>query len=210
MRWVCGDQPDLENHFQEIAREVADRLRAESMLGPGTRFLDVGCGCGRIARVLTDEPILCYCGFDRNPEMISWCVQNITPYDGRFQFLFLDLRSPYTTLDGHAGSIEVESFRFPFADGAMDSVLLASVFTHLDLGATRHYLDEIRRVLSPKGTVLATALFSEGAPHDDGVNFFFDRDQFIGTVEDAGFGWRSLENRRPGSLQNWFALEKDC
>jgi hypothetical protein len=90
----------------------------------------------------------------------------------------------------------------------MNSVLLASVLTHFDLTAARQYLKEVHRTIAADGIVLATALFADNAPHDDGITFFFDREEFLATVEGCGFSWRAQENRRPGSLQNWFVLRK--
>ena len=80
MALVCGDLPpeDLEDRFTEIGLDMADRLRRQGMLGPDVRLLDIGCGCGRVARCLIGQPLASYVGFDRHPGMFSWCTENIT------------------------------------------------------------------------------------------------------------------------------------
>ena len=207
MRLVCGDRPDLEDHFHELGGEVVERLRSHEMLHPDVRFLDVGCGCGRIARWLLAEELAAYTGFDRHPGMIAWCQENITPKDPRFTFLHVDVKSSYTMIDGQRGAIEVSDFRFPFDDAEFDHALLASVFTHMPLDETTSYLRELRRVVSNAGKILLTVFFADDdqpVVHD--YNFFYRRSDFLDRVAAAGFNWQSIENHRPGSIQNWFEL----
>src|SRR5918995_1683501 len=64
--------------FFTIFRDHA-RLRATD------RVLDVGCGCGRMARPLTRFLTSgTYDGFDVLPELIDWCQANITPRHANF------------------------------------------------------------------------------------------------------------------------------
>ena len=113
------------------------------MLQSNANLLDVGCGCGRLARALLDAPIGSYTGFDRHKGMVDWCLQEIRSRDPRFRFDYFDLKSVYTVLDHQAGSIDAETFRFPYAEAAFDAVILASVFTHMPPVQTRHYLGRI-------------------------------------------------------------------
>lgn len=206
MRLVCGDQPELARHFLELGHEVRERLRDHGMLEPGGRFLDVGCGCGRIARQLLGEPLASYVGFDRHPGMIEWCRRHLASRDVRLSFLHVDLVSSYRFLDGHQGRLDPLEFMFPFKAASFDSVLLASVFTHMPMAESAHYLAELRRVLAPDGRILLTVFFARGSSHSDESNFFYEPSEFLGQVERSGFRWRPLANQRQGSLQNWFEL----
>jgi methyltransferase family protein len=46
-------------------------------------------------------------------------------------------------------------FRLPVADGSVDRIILASVFTHLLPTEVLHYMREFRRALKPSGLVYA-------------------------------------------------------
>src|SRR5215467_10088435 len=135
---VCGRN---DTHlFEEVGRSLANWLSDEGMLAPGANFLDIGCGCGRLARYLLDKPIRTYRGFDRHPGMVHWCSQEISKRDPRFSFDFFPLKSScYEPLDNERGAFAVEDFHFPYLDASFDSCLLASVFTHMPPNEVRHY-----------------------------------------------------------------------
>jgi glycosyltransferase involved in cell wall biosynthesis/SAM-dependent methyltransferase len=205
---LVGDAPDLPNVFQKVGRGVIEMMRAAHMLQEGTRVLDVGCGCGRMARHLIAEPIGSYTGFDRHPGMIEWCKQNFASQAARFSFHHFDVKSPYDLADGHRGSIDLSSFRFPFTDESFDSILLASVFTHLTIEDADHYLTEMARVLSGGGKIMLSVFFSEGEPHDNGINFFYSPDDFFRRVKEKGFSAKQIENKWSNSEHNWILLIK--
>jgi len=55
-------------------------------------------------------------------------------------------------------------FQLPIADGSVDRIVLASVFTHLFPSEVLHYMTEFHRVLKPSGLIFATFfLYSEEA-----------------------------------------------
>ena len=108
---VCG--PGDEPLFEEVGCWLRDALYHQGMLQSNANLLDVGCGCGRLARALLDAPIGSYTGFDRHKGMVDWCLQEIRSRDPRFRFDYFDLKSVYTVLDHQAGSIDAETFRFP-------------------------------------------------------------------------------------------------
>ena len=115
--------------------------------------LEIGCGCGRAARVLVNNRwINRYIGFDVIRRSIEWCRCHIAPYwHGTAEFHWFDLYSgEYNPL----GGIHARQFTFPCKDGAADIVFAASVFTHLLEPDAVRYLEETRRVLSTRGTAL--------------------------------------------------------
>jgi SAM-dependent methyltransferase len=98
------------------------------------RILDLGCGCGRLARhlpAMTDAEIY---GVDYNRRLVAWCAANL-----KGKFSRNRLRPPLA-----------------FPDGYFDVVYLMSVFTHLRPQTQREWLAELRRVIRPGGVALVT------------------------------------------------------
>jgi len=118
------------------------------------RVLDVGCGCGRMARPLTRYlETGSYDGFDVVPELINWCRDNITPRHANFRFAHVDVANSFYFGQGAKRAMQ---FRFPYEDAAFDFTILASVFTHMLMDDFVHYTGEIVRTLKPGGTALMT------------------------------------------------------
>jgi len=203
---VCG--PGGESHFESEGRRLVDVLRAHGMLEESIALLDVGCGCGRIARYLVDVPIGRYEGFDRHAGMIAWCHEMLAPRDPRLHFRYVSVRSIYVAWDQQAGDVAADTFVFPYADRSFDSILLASVFTHMPLREIAHYVRELARVLRPTGKILLSVFYSEGLAFlKDEINFFHEPEQFLGTLTDAGLTANPLEpNRLYDYNHNWYIL----
>ena len=103
---------------------------------PG-RWLDLGCGCGRIARFL--EPSVgadSFVGVDVDEAMIAWCRRHL------------------------AGSFRVMRPRPPldFPDASFGVVYAISIFSHYTEDEQLEWLDELRRILRPGGLFVATTL----------------------------------------------------
>jgi len=208
MRLVCGARPDLETHFQEVARELVRWLKAFKLLGPNVTFLDVGCGCGRIARALLREPLRAYVGFDRHLGMIQWCQREITSRASHFQFHWFDIKSSYETLDGYRGSIDARRFRFPFSSQTFDTCLVASVFTHMPLDEVSHYLEELYRVMRPRGSVFCSIFCARKNLYRRGENYCHDRTSFLAAVEQSGFRSELKGPASTGEEHNWYLLTR--
>ena len=117
-------------------------------------LVDIGCGCGRAARVLLNNPwIARYIGFDVIRANVEWCNNFIAPAwrDGRAEFHHYDL---YSGEYNPQGAIQTTDFRFPCPDGTADVIVAASVFTHLLEPDAIHYLRESARILSVRGRAL--------------------------------------------------------
>lgn len=140
----------------EAYRRASEGARTELVtrgLLPHHRVLDVGSGIGNLARGLFDYLHGGYDGIEIHPGAVAWCQQAITPRYPTFRFHRADVSSgAYNPSGGQGAAV----YRFPFADGTFDFVFLGSVFTHMLPDEVAHYLREIRRVLVPSGTCVAS------------------------------------------------------
>lgn len=149
--WFVGGEADYKRVNQEYLGYFVDL----GGLKPDDCVLDVGCGIGimasSLAHFLTAQGS--YAGFDIVPVGITWARDNITSRFPNFSFVHADIFNKHYNPKGKLSSL---SFRFPYEDAAFDFVFLKSVFTHLLPDSIWNYLREIRRVLKPTGTCLAT------------------------------------------------------
>jgi SAM-dependent methyltransferase len=98
------------------------------------RWLDFGCGSGRIARHLIRSPsIRELWGVDVDAPAVSWCAKHLSP--GKFSTIGTE---PPTELPA----------------GHFDVVISGSVFTHLAEEPQRRWLAEIHRLLRPGGALI--------------------------------------------------------
>lgn len=115
--------------------------------------LDIGCGCGRTARVLlNNRHISKYIGFDVIRENVQWCRRFIQPaWHGTAEFHHFDL---YSREYNPHGATPAATLRFPVPDGSVNVCFASSVFTHLLEPDAIHYLSEISRTLSLQGVAI--------------------------------------------------------
>jgi SAM-dependent methyltransferase len=128
-------------------------------LQPSHAVLDVGCGIGRMARPLAGylNSDGSYDGFDVNRDGVGWCRRRYARFKN-FRFQVADL---YNRRYNPHGTQKALDYRFPYADGSFDFVILTSVLTHLLEDEAEHYLSETARVLKPQGRALATFFLLE-------------------------------------------------
>ena len=117
-------------HFEVVGARVAEAI--VDAAGRSGKWLDFGCGSGRVARHLMDHVELT--GVDVDAEAIAWCAKHLR---GDFRVI-----APNPPL--------------PFADATFDVVYAVSVFTHLDEKPQFAWLRELRRVLKPGGKLVAS------------------------------------------------------
>jgi SAM-dependent methyltransferase len=178
--------PGLKTLPGTIYREAGDRyLELFIELGglePDHAVLEPGCGTGRMARPLTGylNAEGSYDGFDVVPEAVRTCVEEIGQAHPNFRFQHVDV---HNSVYNRNGSLDPESFAFPYPDSTFDLVFLTSVFTHMLPPEVRHYMDEIRRVLKPTGRSLMT--------------FFLLNPEAIAAIE-AGRTRRTFEHEGEG------------
>jgi SAM-dependent methyltransferase len=160
-RLVPPRRLDFVGHsdFVETGDEFLGHFVELGGLQPAHKVLDVGCGIGRMARPLTGylNHEGSYDGFDVNRDGIGWCRRRYARFK-HFRFQVADL---YNRRYNPHGTSKAIDYRFPYADGAFDFVILASVLTHLLEDEAEHYLAEVARVLKPGGRALATFFLLE-------------------------------------------------
>jgi SAM-dependent methyltransferase len=142
-----------------------------------SRLLEIGCGCGDVARLLSYHPYLSrYVGLDHEEASLEWCraaIQERAPE--KFQFNRLALFGTEGVTERPASPAE--------PDASVDLVLARAIFGLLDGDEARSLLGEVRRVLCPNGIFLVA--ISVGACGDPAGAIHPDRFQEM--AEDAGF-----------------------
>ena len=188
--------------FVKIGDNMVKSFRTLVGLKPTARVLDVGCGCGRVARPLTG--LLTnrgsYEGMDISRRQIDWCQREITSRFANFRFQYADI---HNSAYNPAGGVRAAEYSFPFAAASFDFVFLASVFTHMLPDAVDRYLSEISRVLRPRGRALITYFLLDGhsraAIHAGGTKYV----AFVPAGDDA-VCWTS----RPAVPEQAVALDE--
>ncbi|MGO9881805.1 MAG: class I SAM-dependent methyltransferase [Solirubrobacteraceae bacterium] len=147
-----------DSDFRSTGDEFLGHFRSLGGLKASDRVLDIGCGIGRMARVLV--PVLrappgSYDGFDVSQTGIDWCRAHYPQNRAPFRFKYVDIHHPEYN---PRGSGDAEHLRFPYDDASFDLAIATSVFTHLLDGAVTHYLQETVRVLAPGGRLFCTWL----------------------------------------------------
>ena len=125
------------SHFLFVGeRAAADILRLLEVHGfaASGRWLDFGCGSGRVARHFAARPEIELAGVDVDEGAVGWAARHL-PGDYR---------------------VTATEPPLPFADATFDVVYAISLFTHFDEASQFHWLAELRRVLRPGGALVAS------------------------------------------------------
>ena len=124
----------LASQIDRLARQYAGVSLEDAAV------LDWGCGCGKVARYLSDR---CpdYTGIDIDKENVQWCSSHLP---GAYHHIDT---SPPTSL----------------ASSRFDLIFGISVFTHLTETSQVQWLAELSRLAKPGATVLVSTLGNLGA-----------------------------------------------
>jgi ubiquinone/menaquinone biosynthesis C-methylase UbiE len=151
--WV-GPFEDKQNYL-DTGRMEAARLIELCSLDPQQHIVDLGCGCGRMAIHIL--PRLgaqgSYLGVDNSPELIEWCVENISPLYRNVRFQHIDVHGSYSNPNGTLSASQVH---IDLETSKADLLMAISLFTHMLIPDVRFYLAEARRVLKLGGRLAAT------------------------------------------------------
>lgn len=140
-------------------RDIVPVLRARSV----RRVLDVGCGLGRHSHLFAEEGFQVV-GLDASVSGLHRSVRVAKPA-GDAEFLLADMIS------------------LPFADNSFDYVLAWNVVYHGIEPDVAAAIQEIRRVLCPRGLYQATMLSKRHARYGVGVEV--DHNAFVRPGEDS-------------------------
>ncbi len=115
---------------KETAKGILESLNRNNLdLSEFKTILDFGCGCGRVIRHLLPLSTANYYGTDYNPRLLNWCKENLK------------------------GNFKINNLAPPISFGTahFDFVYAYSVFTHFHENMQLTWLNELGRVIKPKG-----------------------------------------------------------
>jgi SAM-dependent methyltransferase len=145
------------NHFTFIqaGNHCLIKFLSRKYCTPKSDVVELGCGCGRIARAFRDSWFEgTYVGVDIDSEMIEYCQANF--YENRFQFIL----SPHQSSTYHAGNFlneQGQSSNFVIADReSKDFVYSLSLYSHLLETEFIEYIEESHRILRTDGVMYMT------------------------------------------------------
>jgi len=148
--------PFLDPRLYRFAgeRNVAG-FRELAGLKPDATFLDIACGCGRVARALTEyfDASAKYEGFDASRKPVEWAQSVITRKFPNFRFRTADTFNKRYNPSGKTGASDLI---FPYDDNKFDFAFAGSLYTHMLPEEVTNFVAETKRVLKPGGTTFAT------------------------------------------------------
>jgi SAM-dependent methyltransferase len=119
-----------ERDFGAVGKAIVHYLQALADLKSSDRVLDIGCGVGRVPRVLAGELRApgSYDRFDIVSDSITGCQRHYRRTGAPFRFKHANGRN---TAYNPGGLQAAEAYEFPYPNASFDLVIAISVFTHL-------------------------------------------------------------------------------
>ena len=162
---------DSDDRFLEVGRTLTEILYRHGLTDDAS-LLDVGCSVGRLPIALLTFTGYGghYTGFDVTPKQVSWARRTLTPVSANLRFRHLDVRNARYN---PRGAVEPDDVRFPAKAESQDMACLFSIFTHFYRNDIQVYLHELRRVLKPGGTVVASWFVYDDERYDAAVSSIY-------------------------------------
>lgn len=174
---------DADYYFRSGLEQMGQLLAALDSISFNLRTVgsvyEIGCGSARLLRHLRCVRGLRLVGSDVNGACIDWCQKNIPG----IEFHRNEQAPPLTFL----------------ADASVDLIIASSVFTHIPLEQQVPWLEELHRVLRPRGIFLCTVL---GRGYEESMLTAGDQDELQRTghlVLSARDDNASLATKQAGS-----------
>ena len=132
--------------------------------GRDPHLLDWGCGCGRLARHLINDPrFASYMGCDIDAEAVEWCRLHLSGGE----FLCIPAEPPVA-----------------LPDRAFTAVIGYSVMTHMERELQLRWLAELYRLTAP-GAVMALTVHGDAAAERHGLAGQLSEEGIIDEIQDA-------------------------
>lgn len=190
-----GRRNQDDEEFAQTAEHVLDRLRRDCLYLPDAsvrerRFLEIGCGLGRLMR-----PLAADCGeihgVDISPEMVARAADYLA-----------------STPSTHVSVTEGNDLS-AFAGDSFDFVYSYAVFQHIpDRSLVERYIEEAYRVLKPGG--IFSAQFNGARPdtacRDSWVGVWIAEEDLFACLKERG--WRVLASEGRDTQYLWVTARK--
>jgi ubiquinone/menaquinone biosynthesis C-methylase UbiE len=136
-----------EEQEREKSKDTIEILRNNLCQGV---ILDVGCGYGRILKLLSLEHAFDgYIGVDSSIVMLSL-------FSKRYNDSVLEQKTPLVLVNANIDNL-------PIKDNSVDNAIVSAVFLHNQKSVTQKSINEIRRVLKPGGKIFILSSFPNKA-----------------------------------------------
>lgn len=137
----------------QLGTKMVGRMKSLGMSLEG-RFLDFGCGWGRVAYGLSESGFGGeYDGVDILQNRIEWLRANVTPQSENMRFHLSDSSNARYKKEGSPEKFKLNRVTL---DRRYENIFLGSVFTHMWQDDIDHYMSELSDVLTDDGTLVFT------------------------------------------------------
>jgi ubiquinone/menaquinone biosynthesis C-methylase UbiE len=161
----CVLDPYNPMHAYTGSHHFVNQATNFGFFNEGNKILDLGCGNGRMGIALSERNIELV-GIDPLLPSIEFCQKVFDPYKN-ITWIFADV---WNEVFNPSGTVKAENYRIPYNDEYFDDIIVYSVFTHLQtLKAAENYMNEVRRVLKPKGKLFTSWYRAPPNPVTDDV-----------------------------------------